>query len=165
MKSMSEYTRVGPDARVRKLKAFNDRLARTPESINVFREWQMELDSNLVEFSARELPMEYIVFDGGNVLTDKFGEWNSAFRSCKLFNVQNLTRWHLISPSRNMDQAKEFINCVVDAGRGMGFGISKPTCYTINDDRGPTYVSALEQVANSDPQLIMCIVPNNRSDR
>jgi hypothetical protein len=38
--------------------------------------------------------------------------------------------------------------------------------FDIPDDRSSTYVEALEQVISGrDPQLIMCVVTNNRSDR
>lgn len=35
----------------------------------------------------------------------------------------------------------------------------------IPDDRQNTYVEALEKAANDNPQLIMCVVPNNNADR
>lgn len=62
---MGQYTKVGPDMRIKKLMAFNDRLKRTPESEEVFREWQMQLDRNLVEVQGRELRNENIVFGNG----------------------------------------------------------------------------------------------------
>jgi aubergine-like protein len=38
--------------------------------------------------------------------------------------------------------------------------------FGIPDDRAATYVEALEQViSGNDPQLIMCVVSNNRLDR
>lgn len=65
MQDMGGYTRVGPDARIKKLMAFNERLRGTPESMNVFTEWQMQLDNNLVEVQGRELRNELIVFGNG----------------------------------------------------------------------------------------------------
>jgi hypothetical protein len=38
--------------------------------------------------------------------------------------------------------------------------------FSIPDDRAATYVEALEQViSGKDPQLILCVVTNNRLDR
>lgn len=62
MRAMAQHTQIVPDMRIRKLMAFNRRLQTTPESIDVIREWQMELDTKLVEFKARELPSEIIYF-------------------------------------------------------------------------------------------------------
>lgn len=62
MRSMSEYTRMDPRTRIAKLLEFNQRLARTPESTEVFREWNFELDSKLVEVEGRILKNENIVF-------------------------------------------------------------------------------------------------------
>lgn len=66
MQEMGGYTRVGPDNRIKKLMAFNERLRKTPASNDVFTEWQMQLDNNLVEVPGRELRNELIVF-GNNV--------------------------------------------------------------------------------------------------
>lgn len=62
MRAMAQHTQIVPDMRIKKLMAFNRRLQTTPESIDVIREWQMELDTKLVEFKARELPSEIIYF-------------------------------------------------------------------------------------------------------
>lgn len=43
----------------------------------------------------------------------------------------------------------------------LPFFISAP----ISDDRQTTYTQELEKCANDNPQLIMCVVPNNNADR
>lgn len=48
----------------------------------------------------------------------------------------------------------------------MQFQISEPRYYTINEDRANTYTSAIEDVmSRANPQLIMCVVPNNNAAR
>lgn len=65
MKDVSQYTRVGPAQRVAKLLAFNNRLQTSPASIQCYRDWGLNLDTNLVTVTARELPSETILL-GGN---------------------------------------------------------------------------------------------------
>lgn len=62
MRAMADHTRVGPQPRVAKLMAFNQRLQGTPASMTVLREWQLDLERSLVKVEGRELPKEEIVF-------------------------------------------------------------------------------------------------------
>lgn len=60
MRAMSEHTRVNPDTRINKLMEFNKRLRTTPETQKELSSWQMELDSNLLQFTGRVLTREKI---------------------------------------------------------------------------------------------------------
>lgn len=62
MKAMSQYTRMEPAMRVRKLMDFNSRLNRSPESLAVLKEWNFELERDLVSLNGRVLRNEKIVF-------------------------------------------------------------------------------------------------------
>lgn len=61
MKAVAEHTRIGPGQRIRRLLDFNQRLKRTPEAMEVLKEWNMTLAQDLIEFTGRELPPERIV--------------------------------------------------------------------------------------------------------
>lgn len=61
-RAMADHTRVGPQPRVNKLVAFNQRLQGTPESMIVLHEWQLELDKTLVKINGRCLKKQGIVF-------------------------------------------------------------------------------------------------------
>lgn len=63
MRAMSDYTRMDPRKRIQKLLDFNQRLHRTPESADVFKEWDFHLDTKLVELDGRILKNENIVFN------------------------------------------------------------------------------------------------------
>lgn len=50
--------------------------------------------------------------------------------------------------------------------RGVAFYIDNPTIETIRDDRPNTYSDTLERILSKKmPQLVFCVVSNNRSDR
>lgn len=59
---MADHTRLNPDRRIERLETFNRRLQTSPESTEVFKTWQMELDRRLIELPGRLLPQEMIFF-------------------------------------------------------------------------------------------------------
>jgi aubergine-like protein len=166
MRAMANYTKVNADVRMKKLYTLYQRLAQTPESMTVFKEWDLKLDSNLIEIVGRELKNENIVFGNGvKVPTDENADWTREFRNNKLFTTVPLARWYVVVPDRNQRETQDFLGCLIDAARGMGFKIEQPNKVTIRDDRSQTYVTAIEKCSNDDPQLIFCVVPNDRADR
>lgn len=62
MDEVAKYTRLGPRERISKLHAFNQRLQKTPASVDNFAEWNFQLDQNLVQVNGRQLPQEIIYF-------------------------------------------------------------------------------------------------------
>lgn len=49
---------------------------------------------------------------------------------------------------------------------GISFDVKQPTTQIIRDDRPGTYSETLEQILSKNiPQLVFCVVSNNRSDR
>lgn len=98
--------------------------------------------------------------------TDDRADWTNEFRSQAMYSSKDgLQRWYLICTNRMSNQAREFVNQMKTAARGMQFPLSDPRCVELENDRQNTYVEALNQAANNNPQLIMCIVPNDNADR
>lgn len=62
MKAMAEHTKMNPNARIQKLLMFNKRIEDAQRGTPVLREWDLELDPNLVTVKGRILPYENIVF-------------------------------------------------------------------------------------------------------
>lgn len=167
MRAMSDYTRLNPDRRIERLETFNRRLQTTPESSEVFKIWQMELDKRLVEIPGRMLPQELIFFSvqSSGIPAGEKADWTQAFRSNPMFSSVSLNRWFLIVPSRASREANDFLGCMIQAARGMRFEIGNCEFVTIPDDNPGTYIRTLDNIVNKDPQLIMCVVTNNKSDR
>lgn len=82
-----------------------------------------------------------------------------------MYEAIPLKRWAIIYPKRNEYESEDFVNCLIDVGRGMKYEISNPKRIVIQDDRTDSYVKALQDLINMDPKLIMCIVSNNKADR
>lgn len=66
MRLVADHTRANPGVRISRLAQFNRRLHGMNESIEVFRQWDLQLDNKLVEIPGRQLPYEKIIFGNGN---------------------------------------------------------------------------------------------------
>lgn len=167
MRAMADHTRLNPDRRIERLETFNKRLQTSPESMEVFKTWQMELDRRLVELPGRLLPQEMIFFSttANGVQAGEQADWTAHFRNNPMFATVRLNRWYLIVPNRATREAHDFLGCMIQAARGMRFEISNCEVVTIPDDNPGTYVRTLDNILNKDPQLIMCVVTNNKADR
>ncbi|XP_001663870.2 protein aubergine [Aedes aegypti] len=167
MRAMSDYTRLNPDRRIERLETFNRRLQTTPESMEVFKVWQMELDKRLVELPGRLLPQEMIQFSttSTGVPAGDNADWTMHFRNNPMLSTVRLDHWYIIVPSRAQREANEFLGCLMQAAQGMRFDVKRCEFVTIPDDSPGTYVRMLDNVVNKDPQLIMCVVTNQKADR
>jgi aubergine len=166
MKAMSEYTRLGPSQRIEKLRRFNQRLRSTKESDQVFRDWSMKLDPQLVEFDGRLLERQTLKFgQGKETSVDECGSWSKYMQNAIMLTSINLKNWHVIVTNRNAQDARQFARELQSVGRGMQFEIREPKIIAIGDERSASFIQAIESVANEDPQLIMCVLPKNSSDQ
>ena len=127
MNEVAKHTRLSPSDRITRLLSFNQRLQSSIASAEVFEEYNVKLEKQLVEFQGRTLPAEPIVF-GNNQQTvmDQRSEWTHSFRNCKLFNPKNLTNWVVITPRMHEVKVRVFVTKMLDAARGMGFMMSSP---------------------------------------
>jgi len=59
-----------------------------------------------------------------------------------------------------------FIETLITVSKGMGFSVQQPVIHHIFNDEPAVYRETLEQIlSQSAPQLIFCIVSNNKRDR
>ncbi|XP_035779822.1 protein aubergine-like [Anopheles albimanus] len=167
MRAMADHTRLNPDRRIERLETFNRRLQTSPESQEVFRAWKMELDRRLVDVPGRLLPQEMIFFSttSTGVQAGENADWTAHFRDNPMFATVRLSRWYLVVPARCQREANDFLGCMIKAARGMRFEISNCEIIPMADDNPNTYMRTLDNIINKDPQMIMCVVSNNKSDR
>lgn len=62
MRAMADHTRMNPDRRIERLRTFNERLQQTEDSVRILTDWNMRLDTRLVEVKGRILDQQKIVF-------------------------------------------------------------------------------------------------------
>lgn len=62
MRDMAQYTKIAPSGRIERLLIFNRRLRQSPDSSKQLKDWDLELDPELIKIPARILPYPDIVF-------------------------------------------------------------------------------------------------------
>lgn len=170
MRDMSDRTRLTPRDRIDRLTTFNRRLHDTEASALVMRENRMQLSRQLVEFEGRRLEQEIIEFGGDNLVnlanpsTNDSADWTQALANNRMFNAKSLQNWYYVYPSSTQRSARSFLTVFTRAAEGLGMRISAPIDTVINDDRSPTYISALQDILRKDPMFIMVVVKKNRAD-
>lgn len=167
MRAISDHTRIGADKRIERLQKFNTRLQETKESKDVFKYWNTELDRRLVEVPARTLPQENIIFriDTPGIPAGSEADWSSAFRNNRMYKSVPLNNWFVVCPRGQEGLINDFLGCMVTAAKGVGFIISHPQTVLTQDTYPKTYGTVLSDLVNKDPQLIMCVVPNDDPQR
>ncbi|XP_033236349.1 protein aubergine-like [Drosophila pseudoobscura] len=159
MKAMSEFTRLNPDRRIERLRAFNKRLQSSKESMDVLKSWNIELDTALVDIPARVLFPEKIVFGNQKrFVCDNRADWTMEFRNNSMYSHVDIKRWYVITPQRNLRETEEFVKLCIRAASGMKMTISEPRYDKIADDRNGTYSQSIDNAVAKDPQIIMLVL-------
>lgn len=171
MRDMSQHTRLSPAQRVDRLLKFNRRLQSAERSVEVFRQGQMNLDRNLVEFNGHRLLQETVIF-GNNARQDlnhpmvrDSADWTQPLVGNRMFRAQKLNNWFYVYPEQCRINAETFMGVLLQAAQGLGMNVAGPIDFPIDNDRVLTYSQALRNIMKNDPMFIMVVVPDNRGDR
>nr|XP_018904509.1 PREDICTED: protein piwi-like [Bemisia tabaci]XP_018904510.1 PREDICTED: protein piwi-like [Bemisia tabaci]XP_018904511.1 PREDICTED: protein piwi-like [Bemisia tabaci] len=167
MKAVAEITRVGPGERIDRLMKLNERFRSVPQVVADLKQWNLSLDSKLVQFEGRILPAFKI--EAGNKLTYPSGEhvdWTKELRSNAQYCSRDLRNWVVLVPDRISQNAQTFVGLVVKAAAGMKMKFAPPRLVTIQGDRISDYVTEIDRILSQGlPELLMCFLPNNKADR
>lgn len=92
-------------------------------------------------------------------------DWTRHLKMNPMFTAVPLSKWCLIYTQDSDKVVMEFVSMLQDVGRKMNYVISSPIAKKILNDRTESFLAALDQSFSDEPDLVMCIVPNNRADR
>ncbi|KAL1139698.1 hypothetical protein AAG570_006676 [Ranatra chinensis] len=167
MKALADYTRVSPADRIKKLNDFSQRLQSNKAIQDDLTLWNMKLSPTLIEFPARVMRTEKIVH--GEKVKSEIGpdaDWTKNMRNRSMLVQANLHTWVVVHQARSKTDVLGFINTLIKSAASLNFKMPQPVFYEIRDDRIGSYIEALDRImSRQQPQIIMCIVPNNRADR
>lgn len=110
MAKLATFTRLTPDRRIERLLHFNKRLQDEPTVVEEFRQWNLKLDTKLVEIPARVITSENIIFGNMKQSATQTADWTRHFRSARLIVCTKLSDWILIVPERARLDAKVRFN-------------------------------------------------------
>lgn len=127
MRQVADATRLDAPTRARRLLEFNNRLRTNTESVQVFREWQMNLSPELVKIEARVMDPEVIIFQGDRVRSEN-ADWTQPMRNQTFHKTATLGRhrWHVVVARQHMGDAQNFVRTLQKAVGKMGFYIETP---------------------------------------
>lgn len=100
MKALSVHTRVNPEARIAKLRSFNDRLRKESKVVEELKDWKMTLETNLIEFTGRVLPPEKLLFSRNTIISSGQGDWGREMQRAPLIRCKQLRNWIVIGGDR-----------------------------------------------------------------
>ncbi|XP_056630152.1 piwi-like protein Siwi [Diorhabda sublineata] len=167
MRALSDHTRVGPSQRMQKLEEFSNRLRQCPEAVSELRKWDFKLTDRLINFQGRILPQEQIL--GGNNAKYSSGpqaDWTRELRSLPMFYGAKMSKFAVVCPVKFKNSCQDFLQCLQRSAKGMQWNMSQPRIFDIPDDRANSYLDTIEHlISKNNPDMIMCVVPNNSSDR
>lgn len=162
-KRMAQNTNINPKQRVDRLEKFNRRIRQTPESVDVLKRWGFSLGNSLVRFLGHKLPDTEIKL-AEKVSISATGDWSRELRNSQVNIV--LENWYVICTEKDRHATNEFIDAIKQAVHRMDFRIGRPLGITLlRNGTNHEYVTALEECARRDPQIVLIIVPTNKSDR
>ncbi|KAH9639050.1 hypothetical protein HF086_003581 [Spodoptera exigua] len=168
MKALDAHTKIGPDVRIQKLMAFNQRLTRNPEVVKEMADWDLSLSTELVKIKGRQLPPENIV-QGNNdryPAGDTTEGWTRDMRSKPLLEIAQLPSWVVITPERQRREAEGFVDLIMKTAGGVGFRMPRPEVVTIRYDSPIEYANACENtIARKNPAMILVVLARKVSDR
>ncbi|KAK9504492.1 hypothetical protein O3M35_010814 [Rhynocoris fuscipes] len=167
MRELEGHTRLSPTARMDKIVTFMKRLCTNTQAKSELSLWNLKFSPDLVELTGRTLAPEKILhgqseYSEGTVDAD----WTRSLRGHSMYQTKDLHTWFVVYLKKNHSEVEAFLKSLSAASASLKFRIPQPTYVALPDDRSGTYVQAIEKIIGStNPQLIMCIVPNNKADR
>lgn len=193
MRSLADYTRINPDSRMKKLMEFNRRLLSEPAIITELDQWNLKLSNQLLDIPARILNKE-LIFLGQeySVSAGKHADWAKQLHDKRLYDPKKLNYWVVIHARKAKSLVlvryqnflelyffvviKSLLQCIfilqslihsiITAANRMGFVINHPAYYEVGCNENSNYPDSLKDIlSKSKPELVLCVVPNNRSDR
>lgn len=127
MKDVANHTRVGPASRIQKLLQFNQRVQTTPDSVQCFSDYGLQLNPDLVTINARHLQTRLIQLGDNKTEEPRNADWTNAFQGRhSMFRSVRLERWTVVIPNNLKKDADDFLNCIIQVAGGMRFEVAQP---------------------------------------
>lgn len=113
MQALARYTRVSPGDRVKKLQTFNQRLYSQPKVLDEFKNWNLQLDRNLVQIQARVIPPDDIVTGDSQTKVPDNADWSMSLRKARSVYSNPLKDWIVVCTQRDQRGVQGFIDTMI----------------------------------------------------
>ena len=102
------------------------------------------------------------------VISSRFkfrSDWSRAASTKPALTPVNLEKWAIIFTSKDRPVVERFCKTMQKLAPGMGIQIRNPAIKPVENDRTDTFLKAISEVVTPETQLVMTVVPQQKSDR
>ena len=82
-----------------------------------------------------------------------------------LFNPAHILRWIMIYPERDGQKSVAFLTEMRAVAPSLGINLAEPRHVVLNGNRAGEYVRELTKLSREGPEMVFCVVPNDRGDQ
>jgi len=167
MKTLAQHTKQGPQKSVQAMCNFIKEIYRNQEASKLLKDWGLRFENNLVQFKARQLAPDTIVFGqkGRPVKVMDNGSWD--LRGQALLNTVDLRNWCIVYTRRDENVAKTTVETLLKVSGPLGFRVGRPTFSAVNRDSLDSFHQCLKSMKDTikDLQLIFVVLPSNSKEK
>jgi len=163
MQEMAQCLKMEPASKLKTTMAYAARFVKADAETKILTTWGVKVDPTAVEIPARVLPSER-VYLGKEVSYPRGNpDWDREIRH-GMYTAASVTNWVVVVPQRQLDDYREFINCLGRDAASLKLQLSKPIEEVIPDDRPSTYQARLREVAQRRPAFVMVVLFRNNPE-
>ncbi|XP_063112284.1 piwi-like protein 4 isoform X2 [Cavia porcellus] len=162
MKAVAEEMRLSPLSRQQQLARLADDIQRNKDTRFELETWGLYLGSQM-SLTGRVVPSEKILMQEHVCQPMSAADWSKDIRTCKILNAESLNKWLIVCSNRAENLIEGFLSCLRRVGSSMGFNVDYPKITKVQENTA-AYLRAIQQHADLDVQLVMCILPSNQKN-
>lgn len=173
-KIMTQSTQIVPNRRREMLKTFMDRLQKNADVQKLWSTFNLGYETELFSIQGRVLnPEQVYMRKGGAEVALNFDQRSSDFsreiRGCMMYRVKDpeLSKWIIIHTARDKQHIQGFGETMARVCAPLGLRLKPAKIIELDghDPNNSQYVQHCSEWAGKGAQLIVIVVPNNKSDR
>ncbi|XP_053312111.1 piwi-like protein 1 [Spea bombifrons] len=165
MRDLAVHTRLPPDQREKQVGRFLDYIHKDEAVQKELRDWGLNFDNRLLQFTGRVAPAEKILQAGRTAeYNPQFADWSRELRGQTLISVKHLDNWILLYTRRNYDAANTLLQNLFKVNQQMGIRMNKAMMVEV-DDTANAYVRAMQQNVTPNTQMVVCILSSNHKGK
>jgi len=165
MKEVGNYTRATPQARIDGMREFLKRIHESEEASKVLSDWGLSLSHNAITLAGRLLEKPTLHFGAGQSERLTRSDWSRAASTKPVLTPVNLERWAVVFTKKDRSVVERFCKAMQQQAPKMGIQMRNPAIKEVENDRTDTFLKAISEVVTPSTQLVMTVVPQQKSDR
>merc|ERR1719483_126554 len=150
--------------RVESLVQLSNRLTKVPSVVQELLSWNVKFSPKLLEMKGRQLNPETVILKSKVNYSANNADWTREVQR-GLFNPASITKWYMLYPARDKDKAVNFLRSMRSVAPGLGVTLAEPRQVPLQGIRSGDYMVQLDKLIATGPEMIFCVVPNDKGDQ